>query len=60
MNDEFYAVILAVAVIGFIGFISGVFVERSYWHQSAIKRSYAAYCPDTGEFAWNNECGDKK
>ena len=60
MNDEGYAFLLLGVVVGFIAFVSGVLIERSYWHEAAIKRDYAIYCSDTGEFSWNNECGTKK
>lgn len=60
MSDEGYAILLLCIVVGFIAFSSGVITERRYWHQSAIKRDYAMYCADTGEFAWKNECGDVK
>lgn len=60
MNEEGYAFLLVCVVVGFIAFVSGVLIERSYWHEAAIKRDYAAYCPENGDFAWNNECGVKK
>lgn len=28
------------------------------WHNFAIKRGYALYCPNDGEFAWKGECKD--
>lgn len=40
------------------GFIIGVLLTSSVWEFGAIKRGYAAYCPETGELRWVGECED--
>lgn len=47
-------------VLGFlIGVISGIYTVSDHYKQSAIERGYGLYCPDTGNFAWVNECQKK-
>ena len=40
----------------YTGFVEGVERMRSAFHESAIERGLAFYCPDTGNWAWKGEC----
>ena len=45
--------IAAGLLVGFLWFPA---VTTSNLEHQAIERGYAAYCPDTGNWAWKGEC----
>jgi len=48
---------ILVLIIGFcIGVLVGSFSTQATYEKNAIQRGYATYCPDTGNFAWKDEC----
>lgn len=53
---ELAAIVGVLALLA--GFIIGVFLTIAVWEFGAIKRGYAAYCPETGELRWIGECED--
>lgn len=65
MGDDILSgdlVAIAALIVGSIfawslGMGMGTGNGRHLMEQEAIARGYALYCPDTGVFAWNDECG---
>lgn len=31
-------------------------ITKPMWRNEAVKRGYASYCPQNGEWAWKGEC----
>lgn len=60
MSDKGYALILIYIFTFFIGILMGTITDRFIWHKKAVEHSYGLYCPDTGKFAWKDECGVEK
>lgn len=54
MNDG-SAVMFLVAAFCF-GLTLGLLISESRYQKQAIYRSYALYCPDSGDWAWIGEC----
>lgn len=45
----------------FIFTAAAAIVALSEWktvRAQAVERGYAVYCPETGDFAWEGECGE--
>ena len=54
-------------MVGALLFVTGILTLMSIGvsggagmiQEQAIERGYALHCPETGEFAWADECGGK-
>lgn len=61
MSDDFLAGTIAAvffAVMAWnLGMGMGTGNGRHLMEQEAIAKGFALYCPDTGVFAWVDECG---
>ena len=46
------------ALVGiFFGMVLGCFVERSGWHAVLVKKVYALYNPQNGQWMWKQAAG---
>lgn len=50
------AIIAVICAVGLGGFVIWDWAVAPDWQAEAISRGYAIYCPDSGDFAWVDEC----
>lgn len=53
--DEFISIVVFIAVT--VAVLVTMTINNDLWQKALIERGYAQYCPTTGDFAWNGECG---
>jgi len=57
---EFEAILVVIAVILLAVFCGGMWYGKTTVRGEAVTKGYALYCPNSGDFAWMNECGSVK
>lgn len=58
--SDIEAALAVIAVVVVAVFFTGARYGTTIIREEAVLKGYAIYCPDSGDFAWNNECGSNK
>lgn len=56
MDGGFSYALLGLFVGLIYGFLWGWILSEDRYRAKAIERGFALYCPDSGDFAWKDEC----
>ena len=49
-------IICAAAIALLFGFLAGTIAMDQQWQKRTAEHGVAQYCPQTGDWAWLNEC----
>ena len=63
LDDFCVGVVIGIAfgvfVVGWVSMAVTVSITDDIWQRRLIDRGLATHCPNTGEWAWKGECGEK-